>query len=278
MEDAKARSSNPSRSELRAPSRRWISDLVVKARNRDPAVGLLQRRQRAGQSARRVRHDATVLSRVEIDRRRTGADLEVGDTAHGGKNVRHTGRKHHGIRDDDVVACQPFPVSLQEGRKTGAPDFLLPFDQHDDIDGQAAASTQARFERRDVDPELSLVVGGTPGVQPPVPDRSDERRRGPELERLGWLDVVVPIDQYRRRAAPGAAPLRQHDRMTWRSVTLGHEPDALQLRREPVGTPRHIRSVLGLGADTWHRQERVQPSENGRLVIKQWDHLLPGGP
>ena len=65
----------------------------------------------------------------------------------------------------------------------------------------------------------------------------------------------------------GAAPLGHDDRMAGRRVTLGRETDAPQLGREPLGTPRDVPSVLGLGADAWNREERVQPREAGRLVV-----------
>ena len=67
----------------------------------------------------------------------------------------------------------------------------------------------------------------------------------------------------------GAAPLGHDDRMAGRRVTLGRETDAPQLGREPLGAPRDVAAVLGLGADARNREELVQSREAGRLVARE---------
>jgi hypothetical protein len=40
----------------------------------------------------------------------------------------------------------------------------------------------------------SLVVGGAPTEKPALPDRSLEGLGCPEIQRIGWLNVVMAID------------------------------------------------------------------------------------
>jgi hypothetical protein len=65
-----------------------------------------------------------------------------------------------------------------------------------------------------VEEELSLVVGGASGIDPPVPDLGLEGRGAPELKRLWRLDVEVSIDEKGRGIRSGPSPLADRDRVS----------------------------------------------------------------
>jgi hypothetical protein len=74
-------------------------------------------------------------------------------------------------------------------------EFFFAFDQETKIDRRPAG----RLDRLQQAEHLSLVVGRAARVQPAIADRRLERRRGPLVERIGRLDVVMTVDEQRRR-------------------------------------------------------------------------------
>ena len=59
--------------------------------------------------------------------------------------------------------------------------------------------------------DLALVVGGAAGEDAPVLDARLERRPHPQVERIDRLDVVVAVDEDRRRTL-GVQPVGVDDR------------------------------------------------------------------
>src|SRR2546430_16531161 len=56
------------------------------------------------------------------------------------------------------------------------------------------------------------VVGGAAGEQLAIAHRRLERRRGPLVQRVGRLDVIMPVDEQRRRSGH-LGPHTPHHRM-----------------------------------------------------------------
>ena len=107
-----------------------------------------------------------------------------------------------------------------------------------------------------MDEHLSLVVGGATAMETAVAQRRLERRRHPLVEGIRRLDVVVPIDQERRRIG-SMQPVRRDDRMASRV----HDPHMLQAdRAQVIGQPcRAAPQILGmprLRADAGEADER----------------------
>ena len=89
--------------------------------------------------------------------------------------------------------------------------FLFALYQELDVDRQRAVHLQMALERLDHQPCLTFVVDRSAGVDVVVADLRLERRRQPLIERIGWLDVVVPVDD-QRRLSRRVEPLGVDDR------------------------------------------------------------------
>ena len=112
-----------------------------------------------------------------------------------------------------------------------------------------------RLNRLDVQVKLALVVDRTAGEELAVADGRLEGRRGPQLEGLGGLHVVVAIDEDRLRAGRCTAVLGEDDRVARRGEHLGGEADARALGGEPLGGAARVGVVFGAGADARDAQE-----------------------
>ncbi len=126
-------------------------------------------------------------------------------------------------RDD--VGSEQLPVTVdQEGEVVGA-RLLLALDQDLHRDRAAAAP---RAQRGGVQDDAALVVGRASPVQTAVAHLGFERRARPLLERSLGLDVVVRVEQDRRRAG-GTRDLAEHGRV----IDVGEldQPDAAVPRR-----------------------------------------------
>ena len=86
-----------------------------------------------------------------------------------------------------------------------AADLLLALDEELEVDRQAAVLGQQPPGRFDLVEGLALVVDGAPGQALAVDDHRFEGRRGPLVERIDRLHVVVAVDEHRRRAGPACS-------------------------------------------------------------------------
>ena len=92
--------------------------------------------------------------------------------------------------------------------------------------------------RHDVGVDLALVVGRAAGQHAAVDDDRLERRRGPQVERVDRLDVVVAVDED-RRGALGVEPVAVDDRVAARLGDLDVlDPGrARSVAGQPLGGP-----------------------------------------
>ncbi len=149
-------------------------------------------------------------------------------------------------------------VLLQQRREGVGADLLLALDEHHDVDRQVVA---VRPDRAEVGDDPGLVVGGAAAVEPVAPLGRLERRRVPVGRVVLGLDVVVRVEQHRRRTLrPGLlgdhrrrAAVRAHD------VDLG-EPLGPEQVGHRVGRPPHLAGAGRVGA---HRLDPDQVLEVG---------------
>ena len=104
--------------------------------------------------------------------------------------------------------------------ETWAPGLFLALDQHADIDGKRAALFDPGARRLDEGHQLAFVVRGAardddPAIAYILGQARLERRRGPFIQGIRWLDVVMAIEQHMRARALGGlgAPMPDHHRL-----------------------------------------------------------------
>jgi len=146
-------------------------------------------------------------------------DLYIGQAAHTAVDGRHILVNHGRVGHQDEVTGQQLlmicrPVS--QGRGT---DFFLALDEKLEVAGQSTLAQQV-FHGLDVEEGLPLVVVGPPSVNSPVPDLRFKGRGFPQVERIGRLHIVVPVNQSCRQV--GVHPfLGKHHRVALRGVNFG---------------------------------------------------------
>jgi len=141
--------------------------------------------------------------------------------------------------------------------------FLLAL--HDQLDGDrrrlGTAYGQAGPDAQRVEEHLALVVGGAPREQAAVALGRFERRALPLLQRLGRLDVVVPVKQDARRIGVIGGPLGEQGGQPVRAgfPDLGDwEAPGAQMPGEPFGAAPHVCSVSRIGRDRRDGQPLLQ--------------------
>src|SRR6266849_7548649 len=106
-----------------------------------------------------------------------------------------------------------------------------------------------------MDMDLPFVVGGAAAEEIAVTHGGLESRRGPKIERLGRLHVVVAIEKNR-----GFAGSFERFRVDER-VKIGRDnfnrfkARGTEIVRDPAGAALDIRLVFALGADAGNAQE-----------------------
>ncbi len=111
------------------------------------------------------------------------------------------------------------------------------------------------LERFHVQVELALVVDGAASEEPPVANLRLERGRGPEIERLRRLHVVVTVDQDGGSIFARAAILAEYDGVPGGLLDLDIEPRVPHALGQPFGGPAGVGIVLGAGAHAGDAEE-----------------------
>src|SRR5437016_11905201 len=133
---------------------------------------------------------------------------------------------------------------MQQLEQDAAAVLLLPFYQKAEVHGRPARRGRDRLEQAE---HLALVIRGAASEQLAVPHRRLERRRGPLVQGLGRLYIVMPVDEQRRRAGHFGPDAPHHRvRLAREKLYLATaEPTQLTgdpLRRRPaVGVVRRVR-------------------------------------
>jgi hypothetical protein len=120
-----------------------------------------------------------------------------------------------------------------------AANFLLAFDEQDQIDGQSAALVQRLFNSEHMREVLAFVVRRPAREDVTVGHARFERRRIPKRQRINRLHVVVSVDHH-RAASSNVRVFRNDDRVSGCRVKGRCQPHRTQLRGEPVCARRQI--------------------------------------
>ena len=102
-----------------------------------------------------------------------------------------------------------------------AANFLFAFNQELDVQRELAVVDRAQgFNGLDVHVELALVVGRAACIEVALAFSWLERRRKPELERVGGLDVVVAVAEDGGFVDASVKPIRIDERVALRRNDL----------------------------------------------------------
>jgi len=211
-----------------------------------PAV-VVEAGDQAAQRDERIRDKAAPHAGVDGVGERADLDVDADQAAEARGQGGDADVPVAGVGDDDDVGAQPALVLLeQRGERVGT-DLLLALDEHRDVHGQLGAEDPQRAEVRG---DAGLVVGGATGVQAAVALGRLERRRVPLGVVVLGLDVVVGVEQHRRRAL--GSPLVGDD---GRGAPLGADDvDGLEVLvaeelGDGLGAALDLGRTRGVGAD-----------------------------
>src|SRR5207302_9989967 len=109
----------------------------------------------------------------------------------------------------------------------------LPLGDHDDVDRKFLAGGKVCLERFHVQEQLPFVVNGSAREDLAVSHGRLERRRRPQLERLGRLHVVVAVDENGGRALR-LSPFADDDRMSRGRVDFRRDRKSTRLNSSHV--------------------------------------------
>src|SRR5687768_11593009 len=205
---------------------------------------------------------------MQVHRRTLHVDLEVREPTQRRKYGRLAGREHRGVGDDDCFAREQVLLRLDELLEMIAPHFLLTLGDEDDVHRKPAACDEMRLERLDVKEKLSLVVHGSARVDVAVTHRRLEGRRRPELERLGWLHVVVAVHQ-NGRSSRCPAPLADHDWMSRGLVDRRFQARLVDRGGKPFRRAPYVGIVITLGADAWNPEKVEKLALYACIVVRE---------
>ena len=123
-------------------------------------------------------------------------DLGIDQPAQPDAQRRNALGVQRGIGNQRDVGFQLGGIFGDVFRDRFAADFFFAFDQELQIDRQRAVDRAQRFDGLDVHVHLALVVGRAAGVDVAVAQGGLKRRRVPYFQRIGRLNVVMPVAQH----------------------------------------------------------------------------------
>src|SRR5258708_14025918 len=182
-------------------------------------------------------------------------DLVVIESAQAVRDGRRVLRQHGSVGNNESVGLQFFLVLLHVIPKADAADFFFSFDQDFHVDGKLAVYFLQRFERLQMEVHLAFVVGSAAAEEISIADGGFERGRSPKLERLGRLNIIVPVKK-NRRLARRFERFGIDERMEiCRDDFNRFESCSGEMVRYPASGPLDIRLVFALGADTGNAEK-----------------------
>ena len=189
----------------------------------------------------------------------TGPDphVEVRNAAR--RQLEHRNPHLHHVPVEDHADVAATLVRLEEVDDRVAARLLLAVTREAHVHGQRTLGGQESgcLEQH---VELTLVVGDSPGVEPPVPHLGLERLALPLVERVGRLDVEMPVgDHGRRRIGVGGRPeLADHERMPDPLLHVGLAARGPNEVPHPLSSAANVPGVSRVGADAWDAQQVVE--------------------
>ena len=237
------------------------------ARREDPlakrlgqaAVDRDDRAERLDQRVRRIERRAAVQPGVEVALAGAERHVEVRDAA--GRDVERgaVAGDHPAVEDHRGVAAAL--VGLEELDDRMAARFLLAVAREAHVDRKLTGPGELACGRQQ-QVQLALVVGDPTAIQVLAPDLGLERRRLPQLERIGRLHVEVAVAEDSRRAVGVArrAHLAHGER-------LPVPVDQIALPARVADQPAHpLAGLLDLAGARRIGADRLDPQKLGELV------------
>ena len=182
---------------------------------------------------------------MKVALRAPGSQFERRDAAHPERDGRQAGIVDRSIGSDNEVGLQPVAVLAHEIGNVGAADFLLALQQENDVARQFAMHREMRLDGQDLGEVLALVVADAARIDPAIADRGLEGRADPGVQRVRWLNVIMPVEQHRGRAGLLLPPC-EHHRVVHGRHGLRFQPQIAQHADEERG---HLGNADVLRAD-----------------------------
>ena len=162
-----------------------------------PSVGAWEDgAQRGHERVRRVQRGGAEHPGVHVGRARAHAEVQVDHAADADHEGRLAAADHPAVEDERGVGGTVVRIDPVHDRVPA--DLLLAVEGEADVHGQRAFLGQLPHGL-DEDEHVPLVVGDPTRVEPAVPVGELERRRLPQVERVGRLHVEVRVAENRRR-------------------------------------------------------------------------------
>ena len=160
------------------------------------------------------------------------------------------------IRGKDHIRLQQVRILLDKGWQGRRADFFLPFIKDLHIDRQGAMHLQHRLKREDGRQHIALVIGRAAAIDPAILDDGFKRRAVPQIERVGRLNIKMPIDQNGRLVRASLHPIAIHNGMGFGFHHPGiGNAGIMQPVNDPVTSPHHIVKMRILSRDGRYRNE-----------------------
>jgi hypothetical protein len=175
-------------------------------------------------------------------------DVEVAEPARGDVEGRPAAREHVGVEDHGGVGAALVRLEVVDDRV--AARLLLAVAGEAQVDRQRALPGEA-LRRLQQEEELALVVRDAATQEPLALDGRVERGHAPELERVGRLDVEMPVAEDGRRTVRvlRRADLTDRERRAFPVGQLGRPAGRAQLLAQPFARPPDVVGVRRVGGD-----------------------------
>src|SRR5579863_9003825 len=115
-----------------------------------------------------------------------------------------------------------------------------------------------RFERFQVDMNLAFVIGRAAAEEIAIACFGKKRRRGPKIQGIGRLNVVMPIEKHRGFAGSFEGFGVDQRMKSGGNDFDGFEAGGAQVVGNPTGGALDVLLVLALGADRRNAKEIAQ--------------------
>ena len=214
---------------------------------------------------RGVQGGAAVDPGVEVALAAAEAEVVVDVAARRDVERRQARADHPGIEDDRRVG--PALVGRDEVDERVAGRLLLAVAAEADVDGELAGARELAG-RREQHVQLPLVVDGAAAVEIAVADLGLERRTLPEPERVGRLDVEVPVAEDGRRGVGAArrADLADRERLTVPVHEVGVAACAADELAHPLPAARTSGACAGSALIEGMRRNSASSSNHGSVM------------
>ena len=135
---------------------------------------------------------------------------------------------------------------MQEFREARGTDLLLAFDEESDAEREVRTALQQLGERHDGHQVRALVIGGAATPDTPIAHHGFKGGRGPKVQRISRLDVVVTVKHDVRPFGWTTAP-SQHDGVERGGHDLDLQASLLQQAADVLAGTRHADLKGGVG-------------------------------